>query len=176
MPPKGPSLLTFPNPFFCPKQGGHSLPDQSPPPLTPLRVRSKLPRTCGPRPSADDLAEGIIPPVIPPRNTRTRSRHTRAHAQAGHKATHTAPPACASHCVLPPGRRPVLQPPVEGLVATPQGPSPFKPTVQCAGTPGGLQALPKADEHGSRRPRGAARIKSEIACVKPASGVPFQAL
>lgn len=53
------------------------------------------------------------------------------------------------------------------------GASPYKPTVQCAGTPGGCRPSPKLMSTAPSS-QGAAGIKSEIACAKPASGVPFR--
>lgn len=147
MPPKGPSLLTFPNPFFCPKQGGHSLPGQSTPPQP--RVRSKLPRTCGPRPSADDLAEGIIPHALTPRNIQTHvdiHRHTlRAQTQRHvHTQQHTQPrpPAPPSASWEKEGG-PSSSLPCRGWSGIPRGPAPLSPPSNVQAHQGGYGPSPK---------------------------------
>lgn len=144
MPPKGPSLLTFPNPLFCPEQGGHSLPGQSP---HPPRVRSKWPRTCAPRPSADDLAEGIIPHVITPRSIQMHvdiHRHTlRTQTQRRvHTQQHTQPRPRLQVC-LAKRKGPCCSLRCRGWSGIPRGPAPLSPRSNVQAHQGGYGPSPK---------------------------------
>lgn len=137
-PHRGPLCSDLPKPFLPPKAGQ----TQAPRPVSPLHcVRPKLQRTCGPPPSADNLAKGILTHVYTHRNRHAdvpgthskqtqidtdTKKHTRAHMQT-----------CSSKSILQKGTASMPPSSLGGAALQSQGASPSKPTVQCAGTPGG---------------------------------------
>lgn len=140
-PHRGPLCSDLPKPCL-PSKAGQT---QPPRPVSPLHcVRSKLPRTCGSPPSADNLARGVLTHAYTHRNRHrcaidvpgTHSKQTQMDTDTKkHTRAHTQ--TCPPRCILQEEQRPCSQPPLEGLLWSPEGPSPPKPTVQCAGTPGG---------------------------------------